>query len=173
MQVSQQYLSGLMQAVRKNMERMAEVVPGANGQSLQHFLSNSKWDAEAVMAQVARIADQLIGGSPDTGLLIDESAFKKKGDQSAGVARQWNGREGKVENSQVGVFASLVRGTLASLIAGRLYLPKCWVEDAARCEAAGIPEEQRVAKSKCDLAVELVQQTRCRAPRTSVPAFSH
>ncbi len=165
MEPARQYLCGLMQAVRKNMERMAEVVPESNAQALHHFLANSKWDFRAVLAQVARVADQLIGGSEDTGLLLDESAFAKKGNQSVGVARQWSGREGKVDNSQVGVFASLVQGCLASLIGVRLYLPKRWVEDPDRCLAAGIPAEEIVFKTKSELALEMVHEARAQGLR--------
>ena len=99
------YISGLMQARRKNMERMAGVVPNTDAQALQHFLSNSRWDPRAVISKVAVIADGLIGGSPDTGLLLDETAFGKKGEKSVGVARQYSGRQGKVDNCQVAVFA--------------------------------------------------------------------
>ena len=99
---SRQYLQGLMQARKKNMERMAEVVPGSDEQVLQHFLSNSTWDERAVLDQVALGADALLGGSEDSSLLVDESAFTKKGEKSVGVSRQWNGRLGKVDNCQVG-----------------------------------------------------------------------
>ncbi len=72
-----------MQARKKNMERMAEVVPGSDEQVLQHFLSNSTWDERAVLGQVALGADELLGGSEDSSLLVDESAFTKKGANSS------------------------------------------------------------------------------------------
>jgi SRSO17 transposase len=100
---SKQYLSGLMQARRTNMERMAAIVPQSDEQALHHFLSNSNWDARAVLEQVAMEADALLGGTDESALLIDESGITKKGDKSVGVARQWNGRLGKVDNCQVGV----------------------------------------------------------------------
>ncbi len=118
---SRQYLCGLMQAKKKNMERMAEVVPDSCDQALQHFLSNSNWDEGSVMDQVATATDAMIGGGQDTTLIIDESCFAKKGIKSVGVARQWNGRLGKVDNCQVGVFAALGRGKFATLIDARLY----------------------------------------------------
>ena len=154
------YLCGLMQARRKNMERMAEVVPESDDQALQHFLSNSPWDARAVLGQVASEADALLGGTPDSALLIDESGFTKKGRHSVGVARQWNGRLGKIDNCQVGVFAALSRGPAATLIDARLYLPGSWVENRDRCEAAGIPEAARRAQSKAQLALEMVRANR-------------
>ncbi len=74
---AEQYLRGLVQAGRKNMERMAEVVPETDYQRLQHFLTHSPWDHRAVMRQVAAEADRLLGVKPDSCLLIDESGFVK------------------------------------------------------------------------------------------------
>ncbi|MBK9705039.1 MAG: transposase [Betaproteobacteria bacterium] len=73
-------------------------------------------------------------------LVIDESGFAKKGEMSAGVARQWNGRLGKTDNSQVGVFAAVVRDRVAALVEGELYVPEEWFADPQRCREAGIPE---------------------------------
>ncbi|MCG6861007.1 MAG: IS701 family transposase [Chromatiaceae bacterium] len=157
---SKQYLNGLMQARKKNMERMAEVVPGSDEQVLQHFLSNSAWDERGVCAQVALEADALLGGTEDSALLIDESGITKKGKKSVGVARQWNGRLGKVDNCQVGVYAALSQGSRSTLIATRLYLPESWVKDKRRCEAAGVPSAARRARSKPELALEMVRQNR-------------
>ena len=116
------------------MERMAEAVPDSDDQVLQNFLTHSSWDYRPVMDRVARKADTLLGAEHGVGLYIDESAFQKKGDKSVGVARQWNGRLGKQENCQVGVFGALGRGDRVSLIDARLYLPKEWTEDPRRCE---------------------------------------
>lgn len=91
-------------------------------------------------------------------LLIDESGFGKKGDRSAGVARQYNGRLGKVDNCQVGVFSALSLGSRAVLTGARLYLPKEWVEDPERSKRAGIPAKALVLKTKSELAWELIQQ---------------
>jgi len=159
------YLQGLMQALRKNMERMEEVVPDCNYQSLHHFVSESDWEFRAVLDQVAADADRLLGGSTDSCLLIDESSFQKKGKSSVGVERQWNGRLGKVENSQVAVFVSLAQGRYSTLIDTRLYLPKRWVEDPRRCLAAGVPKPEVVLKSKADLAIEMVVQARLNGVR--------
>lgn len=164
---AQQYMQGLMQAGRKNMERMEEVVPDCNYQSLQHFLSHSEWDARAVLDQVAREADRHLGGSEDSALLLDESAFAKKGEKSVGVARQWNGQLGKVENSQVAVFAALAQGPYSTLIDTRLYLPKEWLKDPERCQEAGVPEAAMVPKSKAELAFEMVVGARHNGVRFS------
>ena len=142
------------------MERMAEAMPDTDYQRLQHFLSHSPWDHRAVMRQVAADADRLLGGDPDSCLLIDESGFVKKGKDSAGVARQWCGRLGKLENCQVGVFATLCRGERRVPIDARLYLPQEWVKDRRRCRKAGIPDAEIVAGSKAQHALAMVQQAR-------------
>lgn len=157
---AQQYLCGLVQSARRNVERMAEVVPGTDAQALHHFLTHSPWESRPVMDQVARDLDALVGGDPDTCLVLDESCIAKKGTQSVGVARQWMGTEGKTDNCQVAVFAALVRGRWVGLADAELYLPKEWVADSARCEAAGVPVERRVLKSKPQLGLEMVRRAR-------------
>jgi SRSO17 transposase len=154
------YLRGLLQAEIKNMERMEEVIPEADHQALQHMLSESAWEERAVLDQVAQDANRHLGGHPDSSLLIDESGCPKKGRHSAGVARQWCGQLGKVENCQVGVFAALGRGAEATLIDERLFLPEQWTTDPVRCQAAGIPAEQRDFKRKHDLALEMISHAR-------------
>ena len=149
-----------MQARKKNMERMTEVVPESDEQVLQHFLSNSNWDERGVLDQVALETDALLGGTPESALLIDESGITKKGNKSVGVGRQWNGRLGKVDNCQVGVYAALSRGSRSTLIDTRLYLPSSWVNDKARCAVAGVPNQARRAKSKPELALEMVRYNR-------------
>jgi SRSO17 transposase len=159
-QTAQQYLCGLMQAEKRNMERMAEAVPDSDEQVLQNFLTHSSWDYRAVMDRVARNADTLLGADLGVGLYIDESAFQKKGDKSVGVARQWNGRLGKQDNCQVGVFGALGRGNRVSLIDARLYLPKEWTEDPRRCEHAAVPTAEQVHRTKLELAQEIVRHAR-------------
>jgi len=162
---AEQYLRGLIQSGRKNMERMAEAVPETDYQQLQHFLTHSPWDHQAVMQQVSAETDRLLGGQPDTCLLIDESSFVKKGKDSAGVARQWCGRLGKVENCRVGVFAVLCHGERHIPIDRRLYLPKEWVDDRQRSRQAGIPDADSIARSKAEHALAMVRQARASGTR--------
>jgi SRSO17 transposase len=151
------YIRGLLQPdLRKNVERIANDVPGGNVQNLQQFVSSSKWDASAVMRQTALNANELLGHASDSCLLIDESGFPKKGKASVGVARQWLGCVGKTDNGQVGVFAGLCNGHHSQLVNARLYLPECWTDDVARCERVGIPEAHRRFRTKEELALELV-----------------
>ena len=147
---------------RKNMDRMAEVVPDSKSRNLQQFVTHSKWSAEAVIDQVAGEANAILGDAQQAGLLIDESGFAKQGPMSVGVARQWLGRLGKVDNGQVAVFGVLAKGRFAVPVDVRLYLPKSWAEDPQRCEKGGIPEAQRVFRTKDELALEIVCSARER-----------
>jgi SRSO17 transposase len=158
---AKQYASGLMQAgSRKNMDRMAEVVPDTKSRNLQQFLTHSKWSARDVMDHVARDANALLGDNRKAGLLIDESGFAKQGKMSVGVARQWLGRLGKVDNGQVAVYGVLAKDRFTIPVDSRLYLPKKWTEDTRRCEKAGIPEHERIFRTKDELALEIVFHSR-------------
>lgn len=158
------YLRGLMEAKTgdRNFEDIAETVPGADHQRVQHFISDTPWDDGKVLAEVSRRANGLLGGTPMSYLIGDESAFSKKGPGSAGVARQHNGRLGKVDNCQVGVFVALAAGCRATLLEGRLYLPEAWCDDPARCAKAKIPEAARTFKSKTLILLEMVRDQRAR-----------
>ncbi len=153
---AEQYLCGLMEAKRRNMERMAEVVPNCDDQSLQNFLTNSPWCGRSVLDRIAQDVDDIFGDDPDTCLLVDESGILKKGNKSVGVKRQWCGRYGKVDNCQVGVYLALSCRENNSLIDTRLYLPETWANDPERCREAGLPEEHIVFKTKSELALEMV-----------------
>ena len=126
----------------------SEVVD-TDSQALHHLLTEAGVDWDGLSGEVARQADALLGDE-QAALILDESAFAKKGTASAGVARMWNGRLGKVDNSQVGVF-SACRDQRVTLLDTRLYLPKDWVEDAERCRRAHIPEEARQLEANASL----------------------
>ena len=143
------------------MERMDEQTDSLPYHQYQHFLTNSPWSANALIAQLGQDAGAVMAsekkksGKP-TGLIVDESSHLKKGTHSVGVTRQYAGTVGKVDNCQVGVYASLCNGKRATLIDERLFLPKDWVEDIERCEKAGIPLADIVSKTKPALALEMV-----------------
>jgi SRSO17 transposase len=144
---------------RKNMDRMAEVVPNSKSRNLQQFLTHSKWNYKEVIDHVARDVDGFLGG-PNACFLIDESGFAKQGKGSVGVSRQWLGRLGKVDNGQVAVFGALANGSYVAPVDVRLYLPQVWTDDEKRCERAGIPEDERSFRTKIQLALEMVQHAR-------------
>ena len=137
------------------MLRMSEVNE-VDHQSMQHMLTKGAVDWDGFGKQIAQETNALLG-SPESVLLFDESGFGKKGKSSAGVARQWNGRLGKVDNCQVGVFATLCRGEIASLIDTRLYLPEDSANDSKRCEKAVIPKKEQQYQSKSALALAMLR----------------
>ncbi len=136
------YMCGLIQSKKSNMERMEETVPETDYESLQEFISNSPWSYGDVIRRVSSKADELLGGTGVTALIIDESGFAKKGLTSVGVSRQWNGRSGKTDNCQVAVFGALSAGDRVLPIDVELFLPKGQTEDTARCRRAGVPDSR-------------------------------
>jgi SRSO17 transposase len=163
--VARRYLHGLAQANEATFAAMAAVIENGCEQQFQHFISHAPWRHEPVIAQIGRDADRLLGGKPGSALIIDESRFVKQGDRSVGVARQWCGRLGKLDNCQVAVFAVLTDGARHTPVDMRLYLPQRWIDDPARCDLAEIPPEARTMRSKTDLALEMVRAARARGMR--------
>jgi len=154
------YMSGLLgRQRRKNMETICGDVGEADYQGIEQFISSSSWDEKALLRQLAQDADRELGGE-GAGLYIDETSFVKKGKASVGVKRQYCGRLGKLENCQVGVFACLGRQQQCVPIDFRLFLPEDWAEDPERCAKAGVPEENRIHKTKLELALEMVERAR-------------
>ncbi len=121
-------LIGLIQASKKNMERVAEAVPDCDDRALQRFLTNSTWEDQRVVEQITHDANSLLGGHVGSCLIIDESAMPKKGKNSVSVSRQWCGQLGKTANYQVGVYSILCRCDYAVPIGFRLFLPQCWID---------------------------------------------
>ena len=144
------YIKGLMVCPeRKSIEPIALNVGDGQVSALQKFINIAPWDHGDLQAELQAVfADELVptAAASPIGVVaaVDESGFAKKGAHSAGVARQHNGRLGKEDNCQVGVFLVGVTPAGAALLDHRLYLPKPWCEDTpearARRETAHIPE---------------------------------
>jgi len=133
------YLLGLLsQTERKNGWTLAEFAGDVSPDGLQRLLNFSPWDEDACRDAIGRYAVWRLG-DPGAVLAVDETGFLKKGRMSAGVARQYTGTAGRVENCQVGVFLAYAApdGSRA-LIDRELYLPEKWTSDRERCRAAGI-----------------------------------
>ena len=90
-------------------------------------------------------------------LILDETGSLKKGQNSAGVARQYSGTAGRIENCQVGVFLAYASARGRTFLDRELYLPKAWAEDGQRCKAAAIPEEAKFA-TKLDLGRRMLKR---------------
>ena len=159
------YLLGLLsQAERKNGWTLAEFAGDMSPDGLQRLLNFSPWDEDACRDAVRRYAVAHLG-DPGAVLAVDETGFLKKGRMSAGVARQYTGTAGRVENSQVGVFLAYAAGDGSrALIDRELYLPEKWTSDRERCRAAGIGDDVAFA-TKPALARKMIE----RAVKAEVP----
>jgi SRSO17 transposase len=159
------YLRALLSpAERKNSWQLAEVSGDPTPYAFQHLLRRALWDPEAVRDALRRYVVQHLGG-PEAVLVLDETGFLKKGRHSAGVARQYSGTAGRVENCQMGVFVGYANRLGQALLDRELYLPKDWTDDPTRCRQAGIPADRRFA-TKPQLAQQMLQ----RALAAGVPA---
>jgi SRSO17 transposase len=152
------YLRGLLSpAERKNSWQLAEVSGDATPYGVQHLLRRALWDPEAVRDELRRYVVQHLGDAAAV-LVIDETGFLKKGRHSAGVARQYSGTAGRIENCQIGVLVGYASRHGHTLLDRELYLPAEWTNDRARCQQAGIPADRGFA-TKPALAKEMLQRT--------------
>jgi SRSO17 transposase len=149
------FLDGLLSSVeRKTGWMLSEAAGFEKPYRIQSLLGRSRWSAEKLCERVRSYA---LDALRDEGgvLVVDETGFLKKGTQSVGVARQYSGTAGRVENSQIGVFASYASRWGHALIDRRLYLPKAWAEDPSRRAKANVPQDI-VFATKPALATEMV-----------------
>jgi SRSO17 transposase len=134
-------LGGLLSQVdRKNGWQLAEAVGEHDPHGVQRLLSAAAWDADALRDELQRYVSSNLG-TPEGILVADESGFPKKGEHSVGVARQYCGTLGKVENCQVAVFLSYASERGHALLDRALYLHQDWTDDRERLKAAGVPRE--------------------------------
>src|SRR3954449_6284452 len=134
------YLEGLLgPAERKNGWQLAEAVGDRRPWRTQRVLSHVLWDQDKARDLCRGYVVEHLG-APDGVLILDETGFLKKGTRSAGVARQYSGTAGRVENCQIGVFLAYASAQGHALIDRERYLPKEWTDDRARCTAAAVPE---------------------------------
>jgi SRSO17 transposase len=133
-------LQGKLSTLQRKTSEPIAYQAGRQRKPLQHFVGAGRWDDEGVMAEVRQhVAEEL--ADADAVLVLDPSAFPKSGSDSCGVARQWCGRLGKVENCQVGVFLAYVSVGGQALVDRRLYLPQEWAQDRARRRQTHVPKE--------------------------------
>jgi SRSO17 transposase len=142
---------------------------GLPGHNVQHCMTNSPWSTQGVLQQVrweSAAKPELCRGGV---LVLDESAVKQAGHKSAGVGRQWNGRLGKVDLSQVGTFLAYANGPVWTWIDGELFLPAHWfgANLAAERQRLGIPPE-RTFQTKVELGWQMIQRADGRPPLRGV-----
>jgi SRSO17 transposase len=159
------YVRGLLAPVeRKNSWTLAERAGEANPDGMQRLLAAADWDADAVRDDLREYVVEHLG-DPAAVLVVDETGFLKKGTKSAGVARQYSGTAGRIENCQIGVFLGYASPAGRTFLDRELYLPKAWSEDRGRCREAGVPDEVDFA-TKPALAIGMLT----RALDAAVPA---
>lgn len=150
------FVSGLLSDLtHRNVESIAYRF-GQERLPLQHFIGMSAWNDCALRDELGRqIGVEL--GEPDGVLVFDPSGFPKSGRESVGVARQWCGRLGKVDNCQVALFLGYVTRVEHALVDTRLYLPKEWTQDKKRLAKAGVPKGTKY-RTRHQLALEMLAE---------------
>ncbi len=156
------FVRGLLSDLaHRNVESIAYRF-GQDRMPLQWFIGVSKWDDQPLRAELARqIARDL--GDPDGVLVFDPSAFPKSGRDSVGVARQWCGRLGKVDNCQVAIYLGYVSRHEHALVDTRLYFPEEWTKDKARMKKAGVPKGTK-HRTRHQLALDMLDQHGAQLP---------
>jgi len=151
------YMTGQFSPLeRKSIEPIALAVKDGNVRALQRFVSDALWAEDNMIAKYRSFVNDDLGSS-DGALLFDESSFVKKGQDSIGVAKQYCGTIGKVDNCQVGVFSAYVSENGYALIDKRLFIPEKWFTDdyLDRRQKCKLPEDT-VFQTKPQLAVEML-----------------
>src|SRR5215204_7306801 len=122
---------------------------------MQRLLNTAEWDANAVRDDLREYVVEHLGDDAGGVLIVDETGFLKKGEDSVGVKRQYTGTAGKTENCQVGVFWAFASCRGQAFIDRELYLPEEWAKDEQRRERAGVPKEVGM-RTKPELAKEML-----------------
>ena len=149
-----QYVRGLLSNLGAKTAEAIAYLHDRDRQGLQKFVGHAPWDHRPLLAELARQVGAELG-EPGAVLAFDPSAFAKKGDRSAGVARQWCGRLGKLENCQVGVYLAYVARSDHALVDTRLYLPREWTRKKKRMSEAGVPWGTRF-RTRHELALDML-----------------
>ena len=159
------YLRGLLGPDGpKSVQPIAERLGLRGHDQLHHFISSAAWDDAPLWRVLAEQADAVVG-SDDAVLVVDDTALPKKGTRSVGVAPQYCGELGKQANCQSLVSLTLARGEVPVPIGLRLFLPKSWTDDPARCRAAGVPDRARTAQTKPEIALDEIDRVRAAGIR--------
>jgi SRSO17 transposase len=146
-------LSGLE---RKTSEPIAHQA-GLHRKPIQHFVGAGAWDDDTVTAEMRCHVQEELGDARAV-LVLDPSAFPKKGQESCGVQRQWCGRLGKIDNCQVGVFLAYASPAGHAPLDRRLYLPKAWARDAQRRHKCHVPQGVKF-QEKWQIGLEMLRRS--------------
>jgi SRSO17 transposase len=155
-------LQGKLSNLQRKTSEPIAAQAGRHRKPVQHFVGAGCWDDEGVMAELRQhVAEEL--ADAEAVFVLDPSAFPKSGADSCGVARQWCGRLGKVENCQLGVFLAYVSHRGQALVDRRLYLPPDWAADAQRRQQTHVPQEVPFQES-WRIGLELLDRSGAELP---------
>jgi len=151
-----QYVQGLLsEAERKTISSVAQRSLENNPQAIQQMLHSSPWDSHSVRLSMSqKVISEM---EPIKASIVDDTGFPKKGKHSVGVARQYSGTLGKVDNCQVAVSLHWATEQSSFPLDWSLYLPQEWIDDPERCRKAGVPEDVTFRK-KWELALDMVDR---------------
>lgn len=151
-----EYIRGLLSKLDHKTGEAIAYLHDQQRQGIQKFIGHVPWDHQPLLTTLAEhVATDL--GEPDAVIVFDPSSFPKKGTKSVGVARQWCGRLGKVENCQVAVYMGYVSRKDHALVNMRLYLPEDWAKSKTRRKEAGVPKTIRF-QTRHELALEMLDE---------------
>ena len=161
-----EYMAGLLSNLEHKTGEAIAYLHDQERQGIQKFIGHGPWDHRPLLATlVDQVGEQL--GEPDAVIVFDPSGFPKKGAKSVGVARQWCGRLGKVDNCQVGIYMAYVSRKEHAIVNTRLYLPEEWAQDRGRRKEAGIPATIKF-QTRHELALEMLKECGGRLPHAWV-----
>jgi SRSO17 transposase len=161
-----EYMTGLLSDLEHKTGEGIAYLHDQPRQGIQKFIGHVPWAHQPLLATlVDQVAAQLC--EPDAVIVFDPSGFAKKGVKSVGVARQWCGRLGKVDNCQVGIYMAYISRKEHAIVNTRLYLPKEWAKDRGRRHEAGVPETIAF-QTRHGLALEMLAECGGRLPHAWV-----
>jgi len=162
------YLRGQMTMESdRNFAGIANSMENADGQALQHFMSNSPWSGQGVFEQIRDEIIEKPGVHPGSVLILDEYADEKAGGKSAGALRQYNGRMGKVDLCQVAVALGYANWKLEpwalwAMVDAEIFLPEAWfgAEYAPLRQQVGVPAERTTFETKPELGLKMIRRAK-------------
>ena len=151
-----EYVTGLLSKLEHKTGEGIAYLHDQERQGIQKFIGHVAWDHQPLLTILARQVGEELGEKEGV-IVFDPSGFPKKGTKSVGVARQWCGRLGKVENCQVGVYMAYASRKEHAITNVRLYLPEEWAKDRARRNEAGVPRSIKF-QTRHELALAMLDE---------------
>jgi SRSO17 transposase len=163
------YVKGqLSSCPRKSVEPMA-LAQNVAPRTLQRFLESVQWDEEQLRDRTQQIVARDHADPHSLGI-VDESGVLKSGRDTAGVARQWCGHTGKVDNCLVAVHLAYVAKSFRCLLDSDVYLPRDWADDLTRRRTAHIPDEVQF-RTKPEIAQAQIRRALAHGVRVAAWTF--